>query len=411
MQMTDTVSAPSTPAPQKFLVLFTAALTGFGPASIDMYLPSFLSISKDFGTPYENVQLTLSLFLVGFAVGQLFVGPLSDRFGRRPVLIIGMILFSIASLLCAFSTGITALIALRFLQALGGCCGQVLGRAILRDVYSGTSLAKVMSLMMLVMAAAPLVAPLVGSQVLKVGTWHDIFFLLVGLGLACLLAAIFYFRETHPQEKRTPLDIRATLKGYKAIFSSRLAVGYLLTGSMAFAALFAYISGAPGVFMGYYGLSPDVFALVFAVNIAGFATGSILNSRYVGRIGIDRVLAIVLAICTTGAVALCALVWTFYLGVVPFAVLLFISICAMHVIFANSIAGLLNNYPELAGTASALFGAGQFGFGAIAGALVGQFYDGGPRSMVTAMLCAMLISFCAQKFLTRGAPRPHSTSA
>lgn len=401
--MTHTLSAPSTPAPQRFLVLFTAALTGFGPAAIDMYLPSFLSISRDFGTPYENVQLTLSLFLVGFAVGQLFVGPLSDRFGRRPVLIVGMSLFSAASLLCAFSTGIEALIALRFLQALGGCCGQVLGRAILRDVYSGTGLARVMSLMMLVMAAAPLAAPLIGSQILKIGTWHDIFFLLVGLGLVCLLAAVFYFRETHPRHARTPLDVGATLRGYRAIFSSRMAVGYLLTGSMAFASLFAYISGAPGVFMGHYGLSPDAFALVFAANIAGFATGSILNSRHVGHLGIDRVLSIVLAGCTGAAVVLCALVWTVSLDVVSFAVLLFLSICAMHVIFANAIAGLLNNYPSLAGTASAMFGAGQFGFGAIAGVLVGQFYDGGPRSMVTVMLCAMLVSFSAQRFLTRPA--------
>jgi DHA1 family bicyclomycin/chloramphenicol resistance-like MFS transporter len=331
---------------------------------------------------------------------------LSDRFGRKPVLIVGMVLFSVASLLCAFAGGITSLIALRFLQALGGCTGQVLGRAILRDVYSGTALARVMSLMMLVMAAAPLVAPLVGSQILKVGDWHDIFFLLVALGLACLLAAVFYFKETHPESKRTPLDVAATIRGYKAIFSSRLAVGYLLTGSMAFACLFAYISGAPGVFMGYYGLSPDMFAIVFAINIAGFATGSILNSRYVGRIGIDRVLSIVVGICTTGAVVLCVLVWTVYLDVVSFAVLLFISICAMHVIFANAIAGLLNNYPSLAGTASAMFGMGQFGFGAITGALVGQFYSGGPKSMVTVMLAAMLISFSAQKFLIKGGKVP-----
>jgi DHA1 family bicyclomycin/chloramphenicol resistance-like MFS transporter len=396
------VSVPVRTEPQKFLLIFLAALGSFGPASTDMYLPSFLAISKDLGTSYDNVQLTLSLFLLGFAVGQLVIGPLSDRFGRRPVLIAGVTLYCVTSLFCAWSTTIGWFILFRFLEAVGGCSGQVLGRAVMRDVYSGTALARAMSLMMLVMAIAPLLSPLIGAQILKFATWHTIFLILVVFGIFCLLGSIFYFKETHPPEKRKPLNVTATLAGYKAIFTNRHALGYLLTGGLAFGALFSYISGSPGAFMDFYKTSPEVYAIFFALNTAGFACGSMLNRRYVGQLGIDRILGMATPFCAAAAIVLSVLVFTLHLPFLLFALLLFFSICGVHLVFANAITGLLEQYPGIAGTASALFGSAQFGFGAMNGAFVGQFYDSTPRSMVVLVMLSMVGAFLAHRFLARG---------
>lgn len=391
--------------PQKFLLVFVGALGGFGPASIDMYLPGFLAIAQDLETSYANVQLTLSIFLAGFSLGQLVVGPLSDRFGRRPLLIGGISLFCLSSLGCMVSPNIGLFVLFRLLQSLGGCVGQAVGRAIIRDAYHGTGVAKAMSYMMLVVAITPLVAPLIGSYVVEAGSWRIIFAILFGFGLICLAASIFFYRETLPWSQRSPLNFYGTIRGYGVIFGDRRALGYLLGGGFAFATMFAYISGGPGVFMEYYGISPREFALVFAVNIVGFASGSVINSRVVGRVGIDRMLTIATGLSMVGAILLALAGWTGLPSVILFALVLFLAICSVHTMFANSIAGLLNLYPSLAGTASAMFGAVQFGFGAIAGLLVGQFFTGDPRSMVTVMLITAFLSFAAHRFLTRGAAR------
>lgn len=387
--------------PQKYLIVFVAALIGFGPASVDMYLPSFLAIAADLGTSYDNVQLTLSFFLVGFAAGQLVLGPLSDRLGRKAVLLGGIALYCLSSLLCAITTGITGLIAFRFLQALGGSTGQVIARAILRDVYSGSALARAMSLMMLVAAAAPLVAPLLGSYLLEWASWRAIFLVLTGFGFLCLLASLFYFRETHTPERRAELNFMRTLGAFVTISRDRHALGYLLAGGFAFAMMFAYISGAPGIFIDYYGLSPRAFSLIFACNVAGLAAGNIINSRLVGRFGSDRLLGVGTGACLTASMALAVLAWSGDVSVAVFAVVLFLAVSPVHTVFANSMAGLLEHYPNLAGTASALFGAAQFGFGAVAGALVGQFYAGGPRSMVTVMTVVAVLAYLAQRFMAR----------
>ena len=394
---------------QKGLIWFLAALVGFGPASIDMYLPSFLDIARDLHTSYDDVQLTLSTFLVGFAIGQLVIGPLSDRYGRRPILLWGISLYCVSSLFCAVSSGIEVLIGLRLLQALGGCAGNVVSRAVVRDIYSGSGSAKAMSLMMLVAAITPLVAPMIGSYIVVWAGWRSLFVILSLFGAACLAGSLFFYRETLLPENRTPLNLVTTLKSYRVIFAHKSSVGYLLAGGTAFATLFSYISGAPGVFMDHFGTTRQLFAVIFACNIVGLASGSMLNNRIVAKVGADRMLAIGTMLSASAALALCAVSWIGIDSIVLFSVLLFLTVAALHMVYANAIAGLLEHYPRLAGTASALFGGAQFGFGAIAGTLVGQFYGGSPRSMVTVMAVTSLTSFLAQKFLARAAAAPHTS--
>jgi len=400
-------SSPS--ANQKGLIWFLAALVGFGPASIDMYLPGFLDIARDLHTSYDDVQLTLSTFLVGFAIGQLVIGPLSDRFGRRPILIWGISLYCLSSLFCAVSGSIETLIGLRLLQALGGCAGNVVSRAVVRDVYSGSGSARAMSLIMLVAAITPLIAPIVGSYIVIWAGWQMLFVILSLFGGACLLASLFFYQETLLPENRTPLNLITTVKSYRAIFAHKISVGYLLAGGMAFATLFSYISGAPGVFMDHFGTTRQVFAVIFACNTLGLASGSMLNNRIVAKVGADRLLGIGTTLSASAALALCAVSWIGIDNIVVFSVLLFLTIAALHMVYANAIAGLLEHYPRLAGTASALFGGAQFGFGAIAGTLVGQFYGGGSRSMVTIMAVTSLASFLAQKFLARSVAAPRAS--
>lgn len=391
-------------APQKGLIWFLAALVGFGPASIDMYLPSFLDIAHDLNTSYDNVQLTLTTFLIGFAIGQVIIGPLSDRYGRRPILIGGISLYCVTSLLCAVSPGIEALIGLRLLQALGGCGGNVIARAVVRDVYSGSGSARAMSLMMLVAAITPLIAPICGSYIVIWAGWRTLFVILSVFGVACLALSLAFYRETHLPENRTNLNVISTIRSYRVIFANASSVGYVIAGGMAFGTLFAYISGAPGVFMDHFGLSRQVFSGIFACNIAGLASGSMLNTRIVGKVGADRMLAYGTTLAATAGVALFIVGWTGAGGIVLFVITQFLAVAALHLIYANAIAGLLEHYPRLSGTASALFGVAQFGFGAIAGTLVGQFYAGGPKSMVAIMMVTSVASFLAQRFLARGAP-------
>ena len=272
---------------------FTAilgALTAFGPLSVDMYLPALPTLADSFGTSPSQVQLTLSGFFVGFGLGQLVYGPLSDHWGRRPPLLAGIALYVGASLLCALSTRVTALIALRLVQGLGACAGPLIARAVVRDVYERDRAARMLSLMMLVMGAAPLVAPLLGGQLLLAFGWRSIFGVLAGFGVLCFLGAWLGLAETLDATRRSEASLIVRLGRYKALLRDRAYIGYSLSSGAAYAGMFAYFAGSPFVFIRLYRVPAERYGFLFALNVVGLMVCAAINSRLVLRVGADRLL-------------------------------------------------------------------------------------------------------------------------
>jgi DHA1 family bicyclomycin/chloramphenicol resistance-like MFS transporter len=388
------------PRPRALLVTL-GALVAFGPMSIDMYLPSLPSIARDFSVPLSEVQLTLSTFFVGFAGGQLVYGPLSDRFGRRPVLLAGIAAYVATSALCALSTGIAMLLAARLVQALGGGAGSVIARAVLRDLFESNRAAQAMSQLALITGLAPLAAPLVGGQVLLWLGWRAIFWVLTGFGALCLLAAASIVPETHPASRRQMLRLPAMLGGYLRVLGHRQALGNVLAGGCAFMGMFAYIAGTPFVYIELYGVSPQHYGFLFGLNVLGIMCGAYVNSRLVTRLGTGILLATGTAIVSVAGLALLALAWSGVGGLLGVVVPLFFYVGSINLISANSIARTLHHFPQIAGTAAAVFGTAQFGMGALAGVLVSQFHDGTALPMAAVIAASGVLSKIAERLLAR----------
>jgi len=363
------------------LIVTLGALVAFGPMSIDMYLPSLPSIARDFSVPLSEVQLTLSTFFLGFAGGQLVYGPLSDRFGRRPVLLAGIAAYVATSALCALSTGIAMMLAARLVQALGGGAGSVIARAVLRDLFESNRAAQALSQLALITGLAPLAAPLVGGQVLLWLGWRAIFWVLTGFGALCLLAAASIVPETHPASRRQMLRLPAMLGGYLRVLGHRQALGNVLAGGCAFMGMFAYISGTPFVYIEHFGVPPEAYGFLFGLNILGMMGGAALNARLVVRKGARRMMGYALAQMAAAGVLLLAVGGSGAFGLPGVVVPLFLYLCVLNPAGANAIARTTERFPRQAGAAAALFGATQFGLGAIAGTLVGQLHDGTPLAM------------------------------
>ena len=269
------------------VAVLLAALFALGPLSTDMYLPALPAMSRSLGTGVGPVQLTLSVFLVGFAVSQLVMGPLSDRFGRRPVLLVGLAVYLVATLACVFAPSIEALIAARFFQSLGACTGVVLGRAVVRDVYGRARTARMLAYMSAAMAVAPLVAPIIGGYVVVWFDWRAVFMVLAAFGLTMLVLVAAFLRETNEH-----LDVHAArpgpmIRNYVALFTVRRYVGYMLTNAFVYSGLFAFISGSPFVLIDFLGLEPRLFGLSFATIIVGYMAGTLTAGRLTLGLGVD----------------------------------------------------------------------------------------------------------------------------
>lgn len=379
-------------APRRFRILLPvlAMLSAFAPLSIDMYLPSFPLLTQAFHTDASRVQLTLSAFLLGFGFSPLVYGPLADRFGRRPVLLGAAVLYIVASALCAVATDIEHLIALRFLQALGAGAGPVIVRAIIRDLYTHEEAARTMSLMMVIVGAAPMLAPSIGGILLVEFGWRSIFWVLSGFGLVCIVLVQLALRESLPAQFRRPLAFKSTLGGYASLLTNARYLGFVLTGSLLFAGMFAYLSGSPFVFIELFGVSERFYGVLFALNVGGMVLMATVNSRLVRRHGPRKMLkAGVVIVALTGIVLL--IVGFSGANSLPVVVAsLFPLFCALSLVAPNATASALQDFPHMAGTASALAGALQFGLGALTGALVGVWHDGTALPMmVTVGLCAL----------------------
>lgn len=368
-------------------ILILGALSAFGPLAIDFYLPAFPAMAVAFGTDEQHVQLTLAAYFLGLSIGQLAYGPVADRFGRRLPLLIGVGLFTLASLFCAFAPSLDWLIGARFLQALGGCAGMVISRAVVSDKCDAVGSAKVFSQLMLVMGLAPILAPMLGGLLVNLHGWQSIFIALTVFSAAAGLAVAMGLPESMPpHQPRQPLS--GALRQYGRLLSDKVYLGHALTGGIAIAGMFSYIAGSPFVFIKLYGVPAEHFGWLFGVNAAGFILVAQINARLLSRRGPAFLLTRTVWLYLTAGLALLAVSALHTEHLWPLLIPLFICISSLGCILPNASACAMSGQGARAGSASALLGCLQFSVAAGAAALVGVLHDG------TAVPMAMVISLC-----------------
>lgn len=382
------MTAPVTPT--RTLAVLLTLLVAFGPVCTDLYLASLPDMARDFKTDTATVQMTLAAFVGGFAVMQLAYGPLSDRFGRRRAIIGGILVYVAASLFCVIAPTIEALIAGRFLQALGACCGPVVGRAVVRDVYPREQAAKVMSYMASAMALAPLVAPTIGGWFHTWFGWRSNFILLALFGVVLLVMVWRLLGETNRHPDPNAFDPGRMIENYGRLLRDRGFLGYVLTVTLIFGGIFTYLSSSSFVLIDALGLPPRHFGLAFSMAAVGYIIGGFIAARVTHRVGIERMVGIGTIGCTIAGSAMAVLAWSRLVPpglpeVVSVVVPVMLFFVASGLVLPNATAGAIAPFPEMAGTASAAVGFIQMGGGAVLGWIVGHAFDGTARPMATAM--------------------------
>lgn len=377
-----------TEAPTRWqLVVLLGALSTFGPLSMDMYLPGLPSMADDLSASPSAVQLTITTSMIGLAVGQLLVGPVSDAAGRRRPLLVGLLAFAVTSALCALAPSIWALIALRLAQGVAGAAGIVIARAVVRDLHGGVAAARMYAALMLVSGLAPILAPLAGGQLLHVTDWRGIFLALAAIGALLLAATWRELQETLPASARHGGGVRGTGSTLAGLLRSRSLMGPTLALALAFSAMVAYIAGSPFVIQNVYGVSPQAFGALFALNAAGIMAASQASRRVVERVGPRRLLAVgVYAGAAGGAGLLLAVVLE--AGLVAVLACLFVMVASIGLVLPNATALAMADHRDAAGSASALLGLVQFGCGAAVAPLPGV---AGPH---TALPMAITVAAC-----------------
>jgi DHA1 family bicyclomycin/chloramphenicol resistance-like MFS transporter len=377
--------------PDARLILLLGALAACGPISIDMYLPSLPSLTQAFAVSASAAQTTLTSFMFGFSIGMLVYGPLSDSFGRRPVLRGGIVMYVLATIACAVAPSVASLVVFRFVQALGAGAAAVLARAIARDAHEPTEAARVLSMMSIVTSIGPLLAPLIGGQLLLLGGWRVVFVVLTLFGAFCAVAAFLRVPETWPREKRASAALLQSFAAYGRLLKDPVAWGHLLCGGMAFAAMFSYITATPFVYIEYFHVSAQHYGFLFALNIVGIMGGNYLNTRLVGRHGPLRIIVVSATISCIASLFVAVACLTGWGGLWSIVFGLFFVVGVVGVLGADCVTDLMHRYPLNAGAAAALFGATQFGLGALASLAVGLWRDGSPQGMgVTIAVCGVL---------------------
>ena len=369
-------------------ILILGALSAFGPLAIDFYLPAFPAMALAFGTDEKHVQLTLAAYFLGLSIGQLAYGPVADRFGRRIPLLIGVGLFTAASLACAYAPNLDWLIGARFIQALGGCAGMVISRAIVSDKCDAVGSAKVFSQLMLVMGLAPILAPMLGGLLVNTTGWQSIFLALTGFSALAGLAVALGLPESMPADlPRQPLS--GALRQYARLVKEPIYLGHALTGGIAIAGMFSYIAGSPFVFIKLYGVPAEHFGWFFGANAAGFILVAQVNARLLAKRGPAFLLARAVWVYLGAGLALLGVSALHTTQLWPLLIPLFVCISSLGCILPNASACAMNGQGARAGSASAMLGCLQFSVAAGAAALVGVLHDG------SAMPMAMVISLCA----------------
>ncbi|KLP30860.1 Bcr/CflA family multidrug efflux MFS transporter [Enterobacter roggenkampii] len=370
------------------IVFILGLLAMLMPLSIDMYLPALPVISAQFGVPAGSAQMTLSTYILGFALGQLFYGPMADSLGRKPVILGGTLVFAAAAVACALAQTIDHLIIMRFFHGLATAAASVVINALMRDIYPKEEFSRMMSFVMLVTTIAPLVAPMAGGAVLVWFSWHVIFWI---LALAALLASamiFFFIDETLPVERRQKFHIRTTIGNFASLFRHKRVLSYMLASGFSFAGMFSFLSAGPFVYIELNHVSPQHFGYYFALNIVFLFIMTIINSRFVRRVGalnmfraglwIQFVMAIWLVVSAFLGVGF----WALVVGVAAF-------VGCVSMVSSNAMAVILDEFPHMAGTASSLAGTFRFGIGAIVGALLSM------ATFTTAWPMLWAMAFCA----------------
>lgn len=357
-----------------------SALMAFGAISTDLYLPAMPMMAQDLGSGIGVMEWTISGYLIGFSLGQLLWGPIGDRFGRKWPVAIGLILFVIGSAGCALANDAQDIISWRVIQAIGACASVVLSRAMVRDLYQGDKVAQMMSILLMVMAVAPLLGPIVGGQILNLYGWRFIFWSLVIFGVMTL-AALMTLPETLPRAKRNHDSFLKVYFDYGEVLRNRKFLAFVGAGGFFFSGLFSYIAGTPFAYITYYHVPDQLYGLVFGLGVIGMMCASYLNARLVMKLGCARMLIYGAAGAAIAGVLLIITAKTNWGGLWGLVGPLFLFISMAGFIIANSVTGALSHYPERAGAVSALVGVIQYGFGIVGSAVVGALADNTPWPM------------------------------
>ncbi|WP_035053388.1 Bcr/CflA family multidrug efflux MFS transporter [Andreprevotia chitinilytica] len=380
------ISSAARPSPSVGWVFILGALTAIAPLSIDMYLPSFPAIARELAAGHGAVQLTLAAFFLGITIGQLFYGPLSDRFGRKPPMYFGLALFVAAAIGCATAGTVEALTIWRFIQGLGGCAGMVIARAVVRDRYEPQQAARMFSMLMLVMGLAPILAPQLGGWLLQVASWRMIFAVHAVFGVACLLGIWRGLDETRDAALSPPLRIGSVLRDYVALLYDRQFIANTLTAGLVQGGMFTYIAGSPFVLIELYGVAPQHYGWVFATNAFGLIAAAQINARLLrGNSSLAGLLHRAVWVPMLAGLWLVAVTM---LGQPPLAFLLlgfFAYLASLGFISPNASAGALVHQSAKAGTASAMMGCLQFTLASVAGVIMGAWQDGSARPLALVM--------------------------
>ena len=382
------VTAPSAPASPPLLtsaplglVFLLGSLMAFGPLSIDSYLPAFPAIQRAFDADAAGVQRTLAVYFFGLSIGQVVYGPLADRFGRRPPLLGGMVLYVIAAIGCATAPSLGALTAWRFVQALGGSAGMVITRAVVRDRFAPREMARVFSQLMLVMGVAPILAPLIGSTLLAAFGWRGIFVALALFGAASIAAQYLALDESLPPDRRARATPRAIATTYWGLARDARFLRPVLAAGLLWSTMFVYIGGAPFVYMELHHVSPSVFGVLFGVNAAGMIGAAQVNARQLRTHTPAALLRFGATLVSVGGASLLLALVTHWGGLPLVAASLFVMLSGLGFVGGNASSAALAPFPHAAGSASALMGTIQFAIGATAGAVASALFDGTGRAI------------------------------
>lgn len=380
-------------------IVILGMLAMLPPLAIDMYLPSFLDIARDLAVSQEKVQTTLAVFTFGFAIGQLFWGPIADSFGRKPIILIGLIGSAIAAYFLTAVTDIRHFYVLRLVQGSCAAAPAVVLGALVRDLFDRNRFAQMMSMIMIISMLAPLLAPIMGGYIAKYAHWHSIFYTLVVMGAVSALMIAWRIPETLEQDKRAPLDFGKVLKNYASLLMNKAMLGYVLVGGLSFAGLFCFLTSGSLVYIGIYDISQEYFGYFFGLNMIVMVTMTAINGRFVTRVGSETMLRIGLVVQLLAGIWL-ALTASFQLGFWSMALGIPVYVGMLSTIASNSTAAILDRYPQMAGTANGIAGTARFGLGSLIGAGLSHIALTSERPMLYAMAMCAALAAAAYYFLS-----------